>query len=113
MAADPVSLGSNFFSSVTMRRRSRRNPTLVCLPYLMRGKAKSNVLMMRAGMSNTSDFIIKKEDHTIGNLLSEHLKMHPQVSMAGYKGELAARARRHRSSQRGDADSKASRSWSS
>ncbi|KAG9250065.1 DNA-directed RNA polymerase [Emericellopsis atlantica] len=36
-------------------------------------------------MSNTSDFILKKEDHTLGNLLSEHLKAHPHVYMAGYK----------------------------
>lgn len=36
-------------------------------------------------MSNTSDFILKKEDHTLGNLLSEHLKLHPNVYMAGYK----------------------------
>lgn len=36
-------------------------------------------------MSNTSDFVLKKEDHTIGNLLSEHLKLHPNVLMAGYK----------------------------
>ncbi|KAK1688083.1 DNA-directed RNA polymerase [Colletotrichum godetiae] len=38
-----------------------------------------------SGMSNTSDFVIKKEDHTLGNLLSEHLKMHKHVLMAGYK----------------------------
>ncbi|KAL7625094.1 hypothetical protein AAE478_004308 [Parahypoxylon ruwenzoriense] len=38
-----------------------------------------------AGMSNASDFIILKEDHTIGNLVSEHLKEHPHVLMAGYK----------------------------
>ncbi|KAL2760813.1 hypothetical protein ACRALDRAFT_1053599 [Sodiomyces alcalophilus JCM 7366] len=38
-----------------------------------------------ASMANTSDFLVKKEDHTLGNLLSEHLKMHPQVLMAGYK----------------------------
>ncbi|ROT39151.1 RBP11-like subunits of RNA polymerase [Sodiomyces alkalinus F11] len=38
-----------------------------------------------AAMANTSDFLIKKEDHTLGNLLAEHLKMHPQVLMAGYK----------------------------
>ncbi|KAI5865529.1 DNA-directed RNA polymerase [Durotheca rogersii] len=38
-----------------------------------------------AGMSNASDFIILKEDHTIGNLVSEHLKQHPHVMMAGYK----------------------------
>lgn len=37
------------------------------------------------GMSNTSDFVLKKEDHTLGNLLSEHLKAHPNVYMAGYK----------------------------
>jgi DNA-directed RNA polymerase II subunit RPB11 len=36
-------------------------------------------------MSNTSDFVLMKEDHTLGNLLSEHLKMHPNVHMAGYK----------------------------
>ncbi|KND93414.1 DNA-directed RNA polymerase II subunit RPB11 [Tolypocladium ophioglossoides CBS 100239] len=38
-----------------------------------------------SGMSNTSDFILNKEDHTLGNLLSEHLKLHPNVYMAGYK----------------------------
>lgn len=37
------------------------------------------------GMSNTSDFTLNKEDHTLGNLLSEHLKLHPNVYMAGYK----------------------------
>ncbi|WP_254558047.1 RpoL/Rpb11 RNA polymerase subunit family protein, partial [Salmonella enterica] len=37
------------------------------------------------GMSNTSDFILKKEDHTLGNLISEHLKQHKNVLMAGYK----------------------------
>lgn len=36
-------------------------------------------------MSNTSDFILMKEDHTLGNLLAEHLKAHPNVYMAGYK----------------------------
>lgn len=36
-------------------------------------------------MSNCSDFLIKKEDHTIGNLMAEHLKQHPHVMMAGYK----------------------------
>lgn len=40
----------------------------------------------RPGMSNCSDFLIKKEDHTIGNLVSEHLKQHPHVLMSGYKG---------------------------
>jgi DNA-directed RNA polymerase II subunit RPB11 len=39
-------------------------------------------------MSNTSDFIVLKEDHTIGNLLSEHLKMAPHVMMAGYKSKF-------------------------
>lgn len=37
------------------------------------------------GMSNTSDFKILKEDHTLGNLLAEHLKQAPHVMMAGYK----------------------------
>lgn len=38
-------------------------------------------------MSNCSDFLIKKEDHTIGNLLAEHLKMNQHVMMAGYKSK--------------------------
>lgn len=38
-------------------------------------------------MSNTSDFVLKKEDHTLGHLLAEHLKAHPNVYMAGYKSE--------------------------
>lgn len=40
-------------------------------------------------MSNTSDFIMLKEDHTLGNLIAEHLKAAPHVLMAGYKGETA------------------------
>ena len=40
----------------------------------------------RADIANCSDFLIKKEDHTIGNLLSEYLKKHKRVLMAGYKG---------------------------
>ena len=36
-------------------------------------------------MSNTSDFKILKEDHTLANLLAEHLKQAPHVLMAGYK----------------------------
>lgn len=43
------------------------------------------------GMSNTSDFLLKKEDHTLGNLLSEHLKAHPNVYMAGYKSRFRPR----------------------
>ncbi|ORY71191.1 DNA-directed RNA polymerase [Pseudomassariella vexata] len=38
-----------------------------------------------AGMSNCSDFVLLKEDHTLGNLLSEYLKQSPHVMMAGYK----------------------------
>jgi hypothetical protein len=46
------------------------------------------VLTVYLGMANTSDFVLKKEDHTLGNLLSEHLKAHPNVMMAGYKSEF-------------------------
>lgn len=42
-----------------------------------------------AGMSNTSDFILLKEDATLGNLMAEHLKAAPHVMMAGYKSNLA------------------------
>ena len=41
-------------------------------------------------MSNTSDFILLKEDHTLGNLLAEFLKQQPQVLMAGYKSKTAS-----------------------
>ncbi|EHA56645.1 hypothetical protein MCOR27_004390 [Pyricularia oryzae] len=40
---------------------------------------------INTSMSNTSDFTFKKEDHTLGNMLTEHLKQHPNVLMAGYK----------------------------
>src|SRR5699024_4045088 len=46
------------------------------------------------GMSNTSDFILNKEDHTRGNLLSEHLKLHPNVYTAGDKRALPLPCRR-------------------
>ena len=39
-------------------------------------------------MSNTSDFTLLKEDHTLGNLLAEHLKQAPHVLMAGYKSNF-------------------------
>lgn len=39
-------------------------------------------------MSNTSDFVLKKEDHTLGNLISDYIKNHPNVYMAGYKSML-------------------------
>ena len=38
------------------------------------------------GMSHTVDFLIKKEDHTLGNLITEHLKQAPHVLFAAYKG---------------------------
>ena len=37
-------------------------------------------------MSNASDFILLKEDHTMGNLISCHLKKEPHVLFAAYKG---------------------------
>ncbi|RDA95750.1 hypothetical protein CP533_5091 [Ophiocordyceps camponoti-saundersi (nom. inval.)] len=49
------------------------------------GSAVAPLLTLSRGMSNTSDFVLNKEDHTLGNLLSEHLKLHPNVYMAGYK----------------------------
>ncbi|KKF93628.1 DNA-directed RNA polymerase II subunit RPB11 [Ceratocystis platani] len=38
-----------------------------------------------AGLPHCSDFVLYKEDHTLGNLISEHLKKHKNVMMAGYK----------------------------
>lgn len=40
-------------------------------------------------MSNTSDFLFKKEDHTLGNLITEYLKQSRHILMAGYKGNMA------------------------
>ena len=39
-------------------------------------------------MSNCSDFLLLKEDHTLGNLLSVYLKMAPHVMLAAYKSRL-------------------------
>ncbi|MBE3041357.1 hypothetical protein IMZ48_01985 [Candidatus Bathyarchaeota archaeon] len=50
-----------------------------------------------AAIPNCSDFVIKKEDHTIGNLVSEHAKMHRNVLMAGYKSMSPVPRRTHRS----------------
>ncbi len=36
-------------------------------------------------MANCSDFLLLKEDHTLGNLLSVYLKMAPHVMLAAYK----------------------------
>ncbi|KAI0874998.1 DNA-directed RNA polymerase [Hypoxylon argillaceum] len=49
------------------------------------GKSPPFPSLTFACTSNTSDFILLKEDHTLGNLLSEHLKQAPHVLMAGYK----------------------------
>jgi hypothetical protein len=38
---------------------------------------------------STSEFILMKEDHTLGNLLSEALKREKDVLMAGYKSKFA------------------------
>ena len=45
-------------------------------------------LTLATAIPNCSDFVIKKEDHTIGNLVSEHAKLHPNVLVAGYKSML-------------------------
>jgi len=37
------------------------------------------------GMSDTSDFRINKEDHTLGYMLSDYLNAHINVCVAGYK----------------------------
>lgn len=44
---------------------------------------------LATAIPNCSDFVIKKEDHTIGNLVSEHAKLHRNVLMAGYKSMLS------------------------
>lgn len=39
------------------------------------------------GMFNIFDFILKKEDYILGNLLLEYFKVYFNVYMVGYKGE--------------------------
>ncbi|KAK3325860.1 DNA-directed RNA polymerase [Apodospora peruviana] len=53
--------------------------------FLLQDGEKKITEKVFTGMSNTSDFILLKEDHTLGNLLSEHLKQMQHVLMAGYK----------------------------
>ncbi|KAK0636358.1 DNA-directed RNA polymerase [Bombardia bombarda] len=53
--------------------------------FLLQDGEKKITEKVFTGMSNTSDFILMKEDHTLGNLLSENLKQAPHVMMAGYK----------------------------
>lgn len=74
---------SSFSSSERERRKLRRRSTLVST--ISFGQLLGLSDRVIKGMSNTSDFVLKKEDHTLGNLLSEHIKMHPNVHMAGYK----------------------------
>lgn len=58
-------------------------------------------------MSNCSDFTLKKEDHTLGNLVSEHLKKHPNVLMAGYKSESSSPSSRRSEKDNGQASGRA------
>lgn len=44
-------------------------------------------------MSNTSDFIILKEDHTLGNVITEFLRSMPHVMMAAYKSKQTVNPR--------------------
>jgi len=53
--------------------------------FLLQDGEKKITEKIFTGMSNTSDFTLLKEDHTLGNLLSEHLKRDRQVLFAGYK----------------------------
>lgn len=57
----------------------------ICAKMMAHVEAKTNRF---EAIPNCADFIIKKEDHTIGNLVSEQLKKHRNVLMAGYKGNL-------------------------
>lgn len=76
-------IGLSSLRSGMMRRRSRRSRSrvrrLICL------KSAGMELTLATAIPNCSDFVIKKEDHTIGNLVAEHAKMHRNVLMAGYK----------------------------
>jgi hypothetical protein len=68
------------------RRRSLSRSSLVKATLFHRSLLIADYLLSE-GMSNTSDFIMLKEDHTLGNLIAEHLKAAPHVMMAGYKSK--------------------------
>lgn len=78
------------FRALPFGRRREENRRAGLFWYALKPQSRFTSLyvinLVNAGMSNTSDFLLKKEDHTLGNLLSDHLKMHPNVLMAGYKG---------------------------
>ncbi|KAK1760856.1 DNA-directed RNA polymerase [Echria macrotheca] len=40
---------------------------------------------MVPGQPNTAEFFVKKEDHTLGNMITSYLKKDPNVLFAGYK----------------------------
>lgn len=76
-------IGLSSLRSGRMRRRSRRSRSRV--RRLTSHKSAGMELTLATAIPNCSDFVIKKEDHTIGNLVAEHAKMHRNVLMAGYK----------------------------
>ncbi|KFA68261.1 hypothetical protein S40285_01560 [Stachybotrys chlorohalonatus IBT 40285] len=76
---DPLRNDSTRFEASTLI------PSLRFELFLLADGEKKIEEKVYSGMSNTSDFVLQKEDHTLGNLLSDHLKSHPNVLMSGYK----------------------------
>ncbi len=83
-----ASIVSSFSSSMRVRRRSLRRCSRVGLRIRIPLIFAADQILHYLGMSNTSDFTIMKEDHTLGNLLSEALKQAPHVLFAAYKGAM-------------------------
>jgi hypothetical protein len=85
-----MGIASSSSSSRMERRRLLRRSSLVSALVFHFKFAMADASTCQ-GMSNTSDFTMLKEDHTLGNLIAEHLKAAPNVMMAGYKSERSNR----------------------
>lgn len=54
-------------------------------PFLLLGGEKKITITKDTKVPNAAQFVVNKEDHTLGNLLRAQLLRDPQVLFAGYK----------------------------
>lgn len=75
---------SSSSSSATTRRRSRRKKKPVS-SHAIRSYFTPPYSLCLTGVPNTAVFTFNKEDHTLGNLLSQRLLKYDHVVFAAYK----------------------------
>lgn len=80
-------IDSSSFSLVKARRKSRKLPTPVSIPFSGLRLSYLRYSQTYVGTPNSSIFTVAKEDHTLGNLLRAHLLKDPHVLFAGYRGK--------------------------